>query len=90
MKLNVFKSYGVLAHEKEPMFTVYGPASEFYDIVTVQIPDKYPISENDMGDYLITLDDVTYLLQEVLSNSGIHPVLRWYDGRSYRTVYLDK
>lgn len=90
MKLNVFKSYGVLAHEKNPVYTGGRPASDIYDVVAVDIPESFPVWQNEAGSYIVTIDGEAYDLNEVLSNRGDRPVLSWYDGRSYRTVYLDK
>lgn len=90
MKLNVFKSYGVLAHEKNPVYTVGRPASDIYDVVTVDIPESFPVWQNEAGSHIVSIDGEIYSLNEVLSNRGDRPVLSWYDGRSYRTVYLDK
>ena len=88
MTYKLYESYGVLAHEKTPIYSDQIPASDAYNVITVDIPDEYPLSENAAGETLIDIDGGTYLLQEVLSNRGDHPVLRWFDGRNYRTKTL--
>lgn len=88
MKYKLYASYGVLAHEKTPIFSDTIPASDAYSVITVEIPDEYPLSENDLGETLIDIEGKTYLLQEVLKNKGDDPVLSWYDGHSYHTVPL--
>ena len=88
MKYKLYESYGVLAHEKTPVFSDEIPASEAYNVITVEIPAEYPLSENAAGETLIDIAGNTYLLSEVLKNKGDAPVLTWYDGRSYHTVPL--
>ena len=88
MRYKLYASYGVLAHEKTPIYSDEAPASEAYSIITVEIPDEYPLSENGLGETLIDIYGSTYLLQEVLTNSGDRPALKWYDGQSYYTVPL--
>ena len=88
MHYKLYASYGVLAHEKRPVFTDTIPASDFYDVITVDIPDKYPISENIFGQTLIDIEGETYLLHEVLNNFGDDPCLSWYNEHEVRRVML--
>jgi hypothetical protein len=88
MKIDLYESYGVIAHEKTPVYSETIPASSAYDVITVDIPDQYPLSRNELGETLIDIDGVTWLLREVLKNKGDHPALRWFDGRRYHTIQL--
>ena len=87
MKIKLYKNYGVLAHEKEPLYTYLAPASYVYDRVTVDIPQVIGMSEYD-DEPLVSLDGREYLLQDVLTTMYDDPVLRWYDGQSYHHVIL--
>lgn len=89
MLIKLYESFGVLAHEKRPYYSEIVPASESYNVVTVDIPDDYPLSKNAMGETLIDINDVTYLLREVLNNYGDRPCLKWYDGQTKRYIILD-
>lgn len=86
MKVEIYKSYGVLAHEKQPFYSQHAPASDIYDVITVDVPNA--IGVNEMDDVLIELDGATYTLQEVLSNYGDAPALVWYDGEHNRHKLL--
>ena len=88
MKHNLFESYGVLAHEKRPVYSDTVPASDAYNIITVEIPDEYPISENASGETLIDINGKTYMLYEVLTNNGDAPCLKWFDGDRHHRIML--
>lgn len=89
MITKIYANYGVLAHEKETVYTIAphecATASE---PVTVTIPDSLTPRENEAGEIIVTLDGMAYLLSEVLTNAGDRPVLRWYDGRGYKTLSI--
>ena len=76
----LYESYGMLAHEHRPIYSDMIPATDAYNVITVEMP--YPLSKNAMGETLIDLDGETYLLAEVLTNFGDAPCLKWYDGRN--------
>ena len=89
MKTTIYASHGLLAHEKEIVYTVAPTA--FCDAIEVDIPDAYETAAGDIG---VTLDGRDYLLKEVLANAnhkGLagktedRPILRWYDGQGYKT-----
>jgi hypothetical protein len=77
MEVKIFKSYGVLAHEKQPVYTVNVPASDIYDQITVKLPCK--TWRNVMDDLGVTLDGEDFLLSDVLTNLGDEPALVWMD-----------
>jgi len=85
--VHIYKSYGVLGHEKQPFYSVGHPASEIHDVITVTV--AAPVWETQSGELGITLDGDEYLFSSVLTNSGEHPVLRWFDGRNTRWMALD-
>lgn len=89
MKVNVYASYGVLAHEKQPVYTVGNPESDINEKITVDIPEKFSPCENEIGDILVTIDGGIYTLHEVLTNKGDKPALRWYDGHFTRLQILE-
>lgn len=77
MEVKIFKSYGVLAHEKQPVFTVSAPASDIFDQINVKLPCK--TWRNAMDEIGVTLDGVDFLLSDVLTNWGDDPALAWVD-----------
>lgn len=87
--MKIYESYGVLAHEKKPVFSVDIPASDAYDEIRVYIPDEVEISENAMGEKLVDIEGNTYLLSEVLTNFGDKPCLKWFDGKKERRIMLE-
>lgn len=86
MQTKLYKSYGVLGHEKEPVYTWGAPASEIYDIISAEIPEI--TGTNEMGEPLVDLCGATYRINDVLSTRYDAPALRHYDGRNthYRAV----
>lgn len=80
MIISIYKSYGVLAHEKEPVYTYGNPASEIYDVVSVEIPETFSPCEAVNDNILVHVGGYDYLINEVLTNAGEAPALRWSDG----------
>ena len=88
MKTIIYANYGMIAHEKE---TVYSTApAQINDAIEVDIPEAY---ETQDGIIAVDLGGSRYMLSEVLSNSNARglaaagtdkPILRWYDGQRYR------
>lgn len=88
--MTIYKSYGVLAHEKQPVYTFDAPASEIYDTVEVEFPDGWSVGENAAGETLVdSPHGITYRGKEILSNWGDAPAFRWNDGRSDRHIILE-
>ena len=88
MKMTIYCSYGVLGHEKRPVYSVHVPAGGIHDKVEINIPDENIIGKNECGEILLNLDGMTYTLSEALTNSGDKPVIRWYNGQTYKTIRL--
>lgn len=79
MKIPIYKSYGVLAHEYQPVYSWACPQSEIYDEIVVEVPNVD--GENCYGQPLVNFGDgVVYPLPMVLDNWGDEPALIWYDG----------
>ena len=75
--VKLYASYGVLAHEKRPVFTTDYPATNAYDEIMVEIP--YPVWRSTMNELGVTINGQDYL-----------PVLRWCDGQRIQTRLLKK
>ena len=85
MTIKGYANYGVLAHEKQIIFTAYNPDAhaDYADEVEYTIPEGWETAENEAGELLLTLDGKTYyLVHELLSSQGDKPVFVWYDGRT--------
>lgn len=79
MKIKIYKSYGVLAHEYRPTYTWACPKGDICDEIVVDIPNVD--GENCYGQPLVNLGNgLVYPLPEVLGNWGDEPALIWYDG----------
>lgn len=80
MKMKIYKSYGMLSHEKQPYYTAGRPATDIYDVVNVDLPDGWEIANNVYGETMIISPyGDTYLANDILSNWGDSPALIWYD-----------
>lgn len=86
MVIKLYKNFGVLAHEKEPVYTYFTPAAAAHDRVTVDIPQVSGMNEYD--EPLVSLDGRDYLLHDVLATVDDAPALRWYDGQTYHIIPL--
>lgn len=86
MEIKLYKNYGLLAHEKEPVYTYFIPVSAAHDLVTVDIPQISGVNEYD--EPLVSLDGRDYPLYDVLATVDDALVLRWYDGQTYHAIPL--
>lgn len=84
---NIFASYGVLAHEYQPVYTVGHSANEHYEQLTIRLP--HVVGVDDQDEPLVRLDGETYRLRDVLTNRGDAPALSCYDGVRTRWELLD-
>lgn len=85
MKLTIYAYYGILAHEKTPVYSPNKVNGEISEELTVEIP--FPVWRNGMDEPGITLDGVDYLLREVLTTTAQgEPALAWIspDGKRNR------
>lgn len=88
MKVKIYCSYGVLAHEKHPVYSVHAPASDISEKIEINIPDEIIRGTNEYGEPILMLDGMKYLLSEALTNAGDKPVIRWYNGNTHKTISL--
>lgn len=90
MIVKLYKSYGVLAHEKEPFYSYTAPASEIYDMVSVEIPETFKPREAAYDNICVTIGKYPRLLNEALTNVGDAPALGWWDGEKdvYRILRI--
>lgn len=86
MEIKLYKNYGLLAHEKEPVCTYFIPVAAAHDLVTVDIPQVSGTNEYD--EPLVSLGGRDYLLYDVLVTVDDALVLRWYDGQDYHIIPL--
>lgn len=87
MTTTIYKSYGVLAHEKQPVYSAYAPASDIYDRITVEI--NIPTFANEAGELGVVLGGRKQWLVDVLTNWGDAPALAWYDEDGYHHIILN-
>lgn len=88
MVIKLYKNFGVLAHEKDPVYTYFTPAAAAHDRLTVDIPQFSGMNEYD--EPLVTLDGMDYPLHDVLATVDDAPALRWYDGQTYHIIPLSE
>lgn len=89
MKIKAYKNYGVLTHEKTPVYTISNPVESavVYDRILISIPESFLVSENAAGNILIdTPDGKTYLADEIIGQKNGEPMLAWYDGKNHSVV----
>ncbi len=85
-------NYGVLAHEKETVYTFGGNHhhADFSEEVKIDIPDEFRLSRNHLEEYLIDVPTgETFLLSEILGFKGGCPVIHWQSRNEYHTVPLE-
>lgn len=87
MIIRLYRNYGVLGHEKQPVYS-YMAHSEIYDIILVSLQkDAYKeIRRAEDGDLIICLKDGTCAALTDLLSTGKdgNPILSWYNGRAYK------
>lgn len=86
MTTKIFAHYGVLAHEKQPVYSTNGASGALCDELTVEIP--FPTWHNYMDELGVTIDGADYLLEQVLTNWGDKPAIVWSDGKSKQHIIL--
>lgn len=85
MKVRLIACYGVLGHEKEPVYR-YCPGVkadhwEAQENVWVEIPDEYISGYTALGELLVNFGDKDYTLLGCVGNDGDTPVLYVPSGR---------
>lgn len=87
MTYKLYESWGMLGKERRPVYSDMIPATEHYNVLTVEMP--FQLSENGIGETLIDLEGETYLLSDVLSDWGDAPCIKWHDGNKAHRVMLE-
>lgn len=82
MTIKIYASYGVLAHEKRPVYTESAPISDIYDALTVELPNDITTYVGAWGDRIFEVCEKRYLASEILTNWGDEPALVWSDGKT--------
>ena len=87
--MKMYATYGVIAHEYQPLFTLDAPAGNAYDVFDLTLPEGWSFAENGASETLIVSPDgTTYLPREILTNWGDEPAFVWFDGHSDRRIIL--
>ena len=82
-----FANYGVLAHDKQTIFTISEkhPHATVSEEIEITLPDKWEVSRNEFEELLIdTPEGKTYMADEIISSWEDEPVLSWYDEENHR------
>lgn len=91
-ELKIYANYGVLAHEKETIYTAHAPeaTAKVSKEVTVYVPEGFEACEGYLGNILINSDklDFTYDLADILGSNDDKPCFTWFDGHKNNGVML--
>lgn len=80
MTTTIYANYGVLAHDKQTVFTAVSPAdAALSEELTVDIPDECEPYEAIVGTIALKLGGHIYHLGEALASRNDAPALRWCD-----------
>lgn len=81
MKVQLYANYGVLSHEKQPLYREH-PVSEIHDKIFVDIPDELEPEKTNWGHTIVKINGVCCPLYEILeTNKNDDPVI--YNGSKY-------
>lgn len=86
-KFTGYANYGVLAHEKQTIFTAPNPHSQAVhsERAEIELPEGFKLSFNTMQEPIITAPNgIDYTANEILDSWGDKPVFVWYDGNKER------
>lgn len=92
MKATIYADYGVLAHERQTIYTacnqhVYAKYSER---ITVEIPDKFNPYVTADGSIALRINGIPYMLDEVLATTAAdNPCIMWYNDSGRHIERLD-
>lgn len=79
-----YANYGVLAHEKQVLFTAMYPAdtATVSDKIEIELPEGFDCGYNAMQEPVITAPNgLIYTANEILGSYADEPVMEWYDGQ---------
>lgn len=81
MKITLYANYGVLAHEKQTLYSL-APYAEINEKLTVEIPAELSPRYNDHEILFVTIPDYGETpFVDVLGTFGGEPAIRWYDAK---------
>lgn len=86
-----FANYGVLAHEKQTIFTISNPhgRATASEAVEITLPDGWEVGESVTEGQLITGPAGTYGADDIIDSWRDQPVLSWYDGQQEHRIALE-
>lgn len=86
-----YVNYGVMAHEKQTLFTMEPCEDGVSEKIELYIPDEFELTENQTRSILVNTPDGTcYMLHEILSSKDDNPIFRWWDKNGkYNIVQLE-
>lgn len=89
-KIIGYANYGVLAHEKQCLFTAERPIAEANDKVEITLPEGWKTCEDITGGMLIeSPDKKTFPAGEILESKKDEPYLVWNDAKGWHSEKLD-
>ena len=87
--MKMYATYGALAHEKGPVYTLGVPCGEIYDVYELTLPDGWEFADGVLGDTLIVdPEGTTYLASDILTNWGDEPALMYFGGSPNSRIML--
>lgn len=84
--IKAIANYGVLAHEKETVYTFKTPHrhADYSEEIEIYVPEEYKISQNYLEEYLIDVPTgETFILTEILTNKNEKPTIIWQHNNKY-------
>ena len=91
MIVKIYANYGVLAHEKETVYTIAPHEhATLSEPILIDLPASVNPRENAAGEILVDLNETPYLLSEVLGGRKGDVVLKWFDGKTYRQIPVER
>lgn len=84
--MKIYKSYGVLAHEKQPFYSAYAPASTVYDAIDLDIPVATATAADGATILVQTGEDWTPIEHALTNDRAGNPVIRWIDRYGHKHV----
>lgn len=81
--IEIYAEYGVLAHEKKPVWRE--GRSDIWDNYTVEIPEGWETAENEAGDILLTNPEgQTFFPRQLLISDAEKPQFLYLDKNGHR------
>lgn len=85
----VYENYGVLAHEKKPVYSVGSPITEVYNELSLALPDGWEWCENAAGETMIESPDGILLpVRGTIVSWGDGIAIVYFDGYKSRHIII--